>query len=69
MNEVDRIFKSEKMKTINADKAKLGMNARAMYLAGRVRLSMAEDVARSADRGRGFTIRSLVPEKVEKTLV
>lgn len=58
MNEVSRIFKSIEMKEKNANKAKLGHTARAVYLAGIASLGNCEAVAKSGNKGRGYSMPS-----------
>lgn len=53
MKTVKQLFQSEKMKTDNADKARL-KTGRAMYLAGKVRLSLADEVAKQSNNGGGW---------------
>jgi len=53
MKTVKQLFQSERMKIANADKAFL-KHGRAMYLAGKVRLNLADQVAREANNGGGW---------------
>ena len=52
------MFKSEMMKTRNADRAKLSPAARAIYLRGLASLTKCEEVAKSGNGGRGFEVPS-----------
>lgn len=63
MNEVKRIFQSLAMKERNADKARLGPNARAIYLAGKAGLGKCEEVAKT------FHIQSAVVPKPDSVVV
>jgi len=60
MNEVANIFKSMEMKEKNANKAHLSPHAREIYLRGLASLGKADEVARSGNRGKGFTLPSYV---------
>ena len=56
MDTVSRIFKSIEMKEKNANKAKLGHTARALYLAGLASLGNCEAVAKAGNKGRGYSM-------------
>ncbi len=55
-------FKSQEMKIINANKMKLGLMARQIYLQGIARLGKAEEVAQRGNNGKGFRVASMISE-------
>jgi len=59
MKSVKSIFQSLRMKEVNANKAKLTPNARAIYLAGIAGLGKCEEVAKT------FSIRSVAKPAIE----
>jgi hypothetical protein len=61
MNEdIEAMIKSMKMRLANADKSKLGIMAKQIYLQGFARLSKAEKVASEGNDGRGFVLKNTV---------
>lgn len=67
--ELDAVFTSAIQKEKNARKAKLSAIATLIYLRGIAGISKAEDVCKSGNKGRGFTMPSYaLPEKPETVL-
>jgi len=61
MNEnIDGMIKSMKMRLVNAEKSKLGIMAKQVYLQGYARLSKAEKFASEGNDGRGFVLKNIV---------
>lgn len=56
------MFKSQEMRFINANKMKLGMGARQVYLHGLASLGKAEEVAQRGNNGKGFRTASTIVE-------
>jgi hypothetical protein len=51
---VERLHKSQEMRLANAEKRRLNGNARAMYLAGAVKLARADFASAKANKGKGW---------------
>jgi hypothetical protein len=57
---IEGMIKSMKMRIVNADRAKLGIIAKQIYLQGMAGLSKAEKVASEGNDGRGFVLKNTV---------
>ena len=69
MYQVASMIKSQDKKVANADKFKLTATGRAIYLRGLACVSKCEEVAKSGNKGRGFTVKPLVLPIPDKTVV